>query len=248
MDIVGFHKATTNELLALSNKVRFLISHSAEEGRYKEAVLKNVIRRFIPERFSLGTGFVVKPGANRGQHSESKQIDLIIYDSMSPLLFKEGDFVIITPDAVRGIIEVKANLYNQNITEVIKTANENGKFIFQGRNPEEDAIFNGIFSFDRSDSKINYSSLQKNITNGHLPLQDVILGHAFLVNHISFDKDCFYRYWPVGDYSHSIYDIKDLSFPFFISNLVSFLAGDSIAENGELWFAIDKELNNIQRF
>lgn len=100
MSLIDYHRNTSEELLALTNKVRNLINHWGEDGRYKEAVLKNVIKRFLPEKFSIGTGFVIKQTEIRGEHLSSRQIDLIIYDNASPLLFKEGDFVILTPDAV----------------------------------------------------------------------------------------------------------------------------------------------------
>jgi hypothetical protein len=45
MSLIDYHRTTTKELLALTNKVRNLITHWGEDGRYKEAVLKNVIRR-----------------------------------------------------------------------------------------------------------------------------------------------------------------------------------------------------------
>ena len=130
MSLLDYHKTTTKELLALTNKVRSLITHWGEEGRYKEAVLKNIIRRFLPEKYTIGTGFVIKQTRTRGEHLSSRQIDLLIYDNDSPILFKEGDFVIVTPDAVRGIIEIKANLQNQQLSEIVRQANENGKFIF----------------------------------------------------------------------------------------------------------------------
>ena len=46
----AFQKSITKELKALQNRVRYLIgdSHWGEEGRYKEAILRNVIKRFLP--------------------------------------------------------------------------------------------------------------------------------------------------------------------------------------------------------
>lgn len=86
MSLIDYHKTTTKELLTVTNKVRNLITHWAEDGRYKEAVLKNVIRRFLPEKYSIGTGFVIKQTANRGEHLSSRQIDLLICDDSSPVL------------------------------------------------------------------------------------------------------------------------------------------------------------------
>lgn len=41
------------------------------------------------------------------EHEASRQIDLIIYDNESPIIFKERDYGITTPDSVRAIIVVK---------------------------------------------------------------------------------------------------------------------------------------------
>lgn len=45
-----FQKSITKELDVVKNRVRNLIgpAHWGEEGRYKEAVLKNIIKRFLP--------------------------------------------------------------------------------------------------------------------------------------------------------------------------------------------------------
>lgn len=64
MSLIDYHKTTTKELLTITNKVRNLISHWGEDGRYKEAILKNIIRRFLPEKYSIGTGFVIKQTDN----------------------------------------------------------------------------------------------------------------------------------------------------------------------------------------
>ena len=108
-----FHLTTTKELLAIQDRVRNLIDHWGEDGKYKEAILKTVIKRFLPEKYSIVSGFVVRQTNVRGEHEPSPQIDIIIYDNSFPTLFKEGDFAIVTPDSVRAIIEVKANLQKQ---------------------------------------------------------------------------------------------------------------------------------------
>jgi hypothetical protein len=57
-----FQESITAELEAIKDRVRHLIGsrHWGEEGRYKEAVLKNILRRFLPPKFSVGTGFVLR--------------------------------------------------------------------------------------------------------------------------------------------------------------------------------------------
>lgn len=51
-----FHKSTTEELRVIKNRVRNLIGDRnwGEEGRYKEAILRNVIKRFLPQNFKIG--------------------------------------------------------------------------------------------------------------------------------------------------------------------------------------------------
>ena len=103
-NIVEFHKSISGELESIKNRVRNLIGdkHWLSDGKYKEDVLRNVISRFLPKIFSVGTGFILT-----NEKELSTEIDIIIYENAKPLLFSQGDFVIVTADSVRAIIEVK---------------------------------------------------------------------------------------------------------------------------------------------
>lgn len=246
MSLLDYHKTTTNELLALTNKVRSLITHWGEDGRYKEAILKNIIRRFLPEKFTIGTGFVIKQTRARGEHLSSRQIDLLIYDNASPVLFKEGDFVILTPDAVRGIIEIKANLQNQRLTEIVRQANENGKFIFSGKRDKKQLFFNGIFSYDGY-NRFDVDSFTNSYIDGNQPFLEDENFTKYKVNHVALNKDWFIKVWE-EEHPHSLYNIEDLAFPFFISNLTDILSNRSVKRNNFIWYATDKELNLVRQF
>lgn len=248
MSLIDYHKTTSEELLALTNKVRNLITHWGEDGRYKEAVLKNVIGRFLPEKFTIGTGFVIKQTAVRGEHLSSRQLDLVIYDDASPLLFKEGDFVILTPDAVRGIIEVKANLQNQGLTEVLEQANENGKFIFKAKDDKKQKFFNGVFSYEGYSNNFDLDTFEQNYKNSNTNFINDPDYKKFKVNHVSLNKDWFVKTWNEDSKPHSIYNIQNLSFAFFISNLTDTLSNKSVKKNNFIWYATDKELNLIRQF
>lgn len=248
MSLIEYHRTTTKELLAITNKVRNLIVHWGEDGRYKEAVLKNVIKRFLPEKYTIGTGFVIKQTEIRGEHLSSRQIDLIIYDDESPILFKEGDFVILTPDSVRGIIEVKANLQNQGLTAVLKQANENGKFIFSGKADKNKKFFNGVFSYEGFENNFNIQTFVDNYKLSNIGFSDDPDYKKFKVNHVSLNKDWFVKIWINDAESHSLYNLKDLSFSFFISNLTDTLANKSVQKNNFIWYATDKELNLEKQF
>lgn len=213
IDPEKFQKSITNELDIIKNRVRNLIgdAHWGEEGRYKEAVLKNVIKRFLPTNLSVGTGFVIKK--NDHEHQVSKQIDIFIYDNTVPVLYSEGDFVITTYKNVRGIIEVKTKVRVGELEEIVQKAKENGELI--GKN-----IFNGIFSYEL-EGNIDSSSIDQALQKAK--------GY---VNHISLGPHIFIRFWRKEEKSklnlsvncqndfYKIYRLKELSFSYFISNLL----------------------------
>lgn len=248
MNTIDFHKTTTKELLAIKDRVRHLINHWGEDGRYQEAVLKSVISRFLPERYNITSGFVIKQTHNRGEHDASKQIDIIIYDTDYPVLFKEGDFSIVTADSVEAIIEVKANLRNQGVEKVVRKANEVGQFVFNAKTDKSKNLFNGIFSYAGYERlKTNNSlSVQTAIKNAENTTQTDNNIDKFKVNHISFNKDKFYKFWNQNDPDDGgyLYEIDDLSFSFLISNLIAHLKSDSVFSNNRLWFPVDKNLKS----
>lgn len=248
MNTIQFHKTTTNELLAIKDRVRYLINHWGEDGRYQEAVLKSVIARFIPEKFCVASGFVIRQSDNVGEHDASNQIDIIIYDRDYPVLFKEGDFAIVTADAVEAVIEVKANLKNQGLEKVIRKSNEIGKFIYNGKQNKNNNLFNGVFSYEGYENlKITRSkAIKENLIKSENSVNSDPFLNKFKVNHISFNKNHFYKFWNQNDNSDGgyIYDIEDLSFSFFISNLISHLKKESVFMNNRVWFPVDKNLNS----
>ncbi len=228
IDPKEFQESITKELDTIRNRVRNLIgaSHWGEEGRYKEAILKNVIRRFLPNNLSIGTGFVIKKNNNETQISN--QIDIIIYDNTIPVLFSEGDFVITTYKNVKGIIEVKTRIRNSELEEVIRKAEDNGRLIGK-------EIFNGIFSYE-SDENIESENVYRALKNAR--------GY---MNHISLGKDVFIRFWRKEDRNrlnppvencesnfYNIYKLRGLSFSYFISNLLELTCSSKIDDRW--WF------------
>lgn len=250
MDIIEFHKSTIKELLAIKDRVRNLVNHWGEDGRHQEAVIKSMIQRFLPEKFRIGTGFVVKQTNQRGNLEPSKQIDLIIYDTSFPLLFKDDDFVILTSDSVLGIIEVKANVINQGLEQVIRKSNSNGQFIYEARMDKSRPLFNGIFSYESTVRK--QSAIVSAIQTPWRELNSNGFKQNFCVNHISLNKSWFYKFWQheflVDNLPHYLYEIDELSFSFFISNLMDSISETSVTQNNHLWFPIDKSIQIKQKF
>ncbi len=252
IDIEEFHKSTAKEFEAIKNRVRNLIGPAnwGDEGRYKESILRSIIRRFLPKNYEIGTGFVVKNLERDKKPEVSKQIDIIIYDTNRATLFSDGDFVILLPEAVNGIIEVKANIENQNLTEIVEKANSNGFFISDAKIFKKE-IFNGIFGYDGyNDQEKIKRHIESFVKESISKFKGEKNYNTFLVNHISFNKDYFVKFWR-GEQKYSFYRLKDLSYSFFIFNLIVYLTSkaESVTANeNNIWFPIDKERKNIQDF
>ena len=224
MSTQDYQKSISTELKSIQNRVRDLIGNAnwGDEGRYKEAALRFVIRRMLPLNISIGTGFIITP------EQVSSQIDIILWDNSFPIAFKDGDFVIVPPICVRGIIEVKTRLSSGNIAISFEKASENGKFLDQD-------TFNGIFAYE-SDLVID-----RNISNKLHSVLECSIGN---VNHLSLGENIFVKFWdkkyvfssdssPVVN-EYSVYKIPGLSFPYFLSNLISDISkekGDTLS-----WF------------
>ena len=207
-DYLKYQKSISDELIATKDRVRNFIGgrHWGEDGKYKEIIFMNVLQRALPKSVSIGTGFVI------GDSSVTKQIDVIVYRNCVPVLFQQDQFVIVPRESVLGIIEVKTNMSKlPQVDCVIRSAHENGQII--GRN-----IFNGIFSYENEWAfNCRYDGSLKNALQQY---------HGN-VNNISFGKDFFMKYWgphqPRPEYNlphYSFYRISNLSFGYFISNLV----------------------------
>ena len=76
-----YRESLSDELLAIKDRVRNLINDSnwAEEGRYKEVILMEILKSVLPSNVLLGTGFVVSDN-----DVKSTQIDIIIYKNNYP--------------------------------------------------------------------------------------------------------------------------------------------------------------------
>lgn len=232
-DYLEYHKSIATEFKAYQNRVRNLIGnrHWGEEGRYKEIILMNYLKRVLPQNVSVGTGFV------QGNNDLSTQIDIIIYDNTFPVLFSEGDFVVTVPENVVAIIEVKTKIHNHNLNDIVKKASNNGKIIF---NSTQRDVFNGIFSYEYSDSKERLKYQFDGLDYFNLPQQkdeECIWTDKTncQVNHIVLGSNIFIKFYPytrvrrandfdVNEPHLNIYDMKnDLALAYFISNLQEFI-------------------------
>ncbi|MER9169635.1 hypothetical protein NKI12_20080 [Mesorhizobium australicum] len=85
-----------------------LTSHPGEIGRLNETHLVRMLRRHLPPKFGIGTGFLVCGGEKARQ---SPQCDIIIYDAFNNSPFYSSETWQIYPiEMVYGVIEVKTRI------------------------------------------------------------------------------------------------------------------------------------------
>jgi hypothetical protein len=257
IDLKEFYKSIGSELSVIKDRVRNLIGAAnwGDEGRYKEAILRNCIGRFLPNQYSLGTGFVFVKDMEKIQ--VTSQIDIIVYDNSYPVLFKEGDFVIVLPHSVRGIIEVKTNGETGKFSKSIEKINNNARMIYQRQKQSKDVrcigtpaittqrLFVGLFYYDSKGKRSTYLNhikklFNKKENNDELDFDDKC---RYFINHISLSDEVFFNFFPNphGDTVYTDWTVQEgLSKAFFITQLLWYLEPNFAYENSEVFTSIFK--------
>ncbi|RDB02367.1 DUF6602 domain-containing protein [Runella aurantiaca] len=121
------------------------IFHNGEFGSYREKIVKDFLKQLIPQRFSIGTGFIVN-----SIDEVSTQCDLIFYDfDQTPLIKDSQNQTFFPAETVGGIIEVKSVL---NYTDFKKALNKmaRNKMLRNENNLKKFKCYNSL----ESDSQI----------------------------------------------------------------------------------------------
>lgn len=153
-NFLEYHKSIARELNATKDRIRQLISdrHWQTDGEHKEAVLRKVLRNHLPESARVGRGFVCF------RDEPSSQIDILITSYNKPALFKDGELVLVTADAVQAIVEVKTSLNSRSdLRQVLTKLSKNIETIRVNRNS---GCYAGLFVYDES---INQNGIEDRI-------------------------------------------------------------------------------------
>lgn len=234
---IDYHKSLTDELHALKDRIRNLIddSHWQTDGEHKEAALRTVLRRHLPESLVVGRGFVVTPNEN------STQLDLLIVDGNKPTLFKDGDLMFVTPDCVKAIIEVKTSIDNTDkLKSDITKISTIGKLCRDncGKTP-----WLGLFCYE-ADLKGPEHLLAA--------VQHAYGKTGIAVNAVAYGKNRFVRFWSyeeleAGDSQKDglecrwrVYDLQNLASAYFIGNAVEYMTDLSKEANSSVWYPLSE--------
>jgi len=106
----------TNLLNSLRNNIKHLLGKSQNywSGIYRESLIKDVLRKFVPQGVAIDTGFIY--GYDKKKNSD--QLDIIIWNSSkhSPV-YKTNDFVVLSAESVISVISVKSRLVTKEIED-----------------------------------------------------------------------------------------------------------------------------------
>jgi hypothetical protein len=232
MNTGQYFQALSGEVKSLQNRVRNFIdgSHWLTDGEWKESVLRSMLRRHLPKSVEVGRGFIVSATGNSGQ------IDVLIYSSDTPVLFRDGDLVFVTPDAVLGVIEVKSNIASPaSLRKALRQLARNARFAARKKWNEK---FFGLFAYDATIQMEAALDLVATAAGGNpsIVADLVCLG----------DRD-FIR-WSKAD-PHNVLSslgiwrgyqrLEGKAIGYFLHNAIQLLAPKSVGENVDVWFPIE---------
>ncbi len=242
MDMIQYHKSLSREMNSLRDRIRTLMEdpHWQTDGEWKESVLRNVLRRHLPSSVDIGRGFVINA------QTCSKQIDVLIFDKDAPIIFRDGDLVFLTPDAVKGIIEVKSTATIAKLGEAIDNMLLASDVINRGwsraNHPRFRVIKNfiaGIFAYE--------SEIEDQERVFDLLVEKTGGVRMRAINLISLGEKLFLRFWedapglnPFGSAWYA-YNLEDLTASYFVGNIALFCSPSSVQLNPHTWFPLESK-------
>lgn len=80
-------------------------NHSGLKGSFRECIISDIIRPFLPKRYGLTTGESFDSAGNT-----SKQLDVVVYDDLFSYAIPYSNYHLLPIESVYGVIEVKSKL------------------------------------------------------------------------------------------------------------------------------------------
>jgi len=112
-------------------------AHTGEDGRFVEELLRGYLAAVLPTGLEALTGFILKPAGKTGKgdrervgldDDQSKQLDIIVYDSAQyPVFQRLGNSAIVPPEGVIAIVSVKKHLNEGDIKVECNALKEAGR-------------------------------------------------------------------------------------------------------------------------
>lgn len=235
MDIEGHFHSLAAEFQALQGRVRNIIhdAHWQTDGEWRESILRTVLRRHLPESVAVGRGFITS-GAEL-----STQIDVLVYDRSAPVLYRDNDLVIVTPDAVRAIIEVRSTARRRELVDTARTLVRNGTLAaFHDAEPYRATPLLGLFAYECERPAHGHPSwvlreLHESASMSGGTIDQMCLGADYFVHYWRNEP----KVWASFNYNHwHLYHLQGMAAGYFVNNVVQHIAGESVFRHWDAWF------------
>jgi hypothetical protein len=239
MDQAAYMVSLTDEITCIKDRIRHFIgdAHWQTDGLWKESILRTVLRRYLPPTLSVSSGFIV------GRSGVSPQIDVLISDNTGPILFRDGEFIIVTPNQVRAAIEVKTRVKAHDLEELFSKLHRTAGLLAEGASGPRP--FLGLFAFE--DEKIDAQRVLDSLHDN-----DSEKNSSEPIDCISFGKSFFVRFWrfdPVSGqqpvHRWHAYRIENLAAAYFVHNVIDHLFPYSIFDQAALYPQDGKEVHKV---
>ena len=111
----NYYKNVQQKVLVQRDIIRSLLKDPQIIGDYYEAIIRDAIKESIPASFAVRRGVILSETGET-----SRECDIIIYSKAEyGPLFLSGDIVVLNPEAVRAVIQVKGTLNMENFKDAI---------------------------------------------------------------------------------------------------------------------------------
>jgi len=233
-DFKKYHKSIATELCAVKDRVRDLIGsdHWLSDGEHKEAVLRRILRGHVAQSLEIGSGFVCAENGN------STQTDILITHRNKPTLFRDGETLLVTPDAVACLIEVKTRITGGDMGTVLDKLASSAALVGKAGYP---ACVAGLFAYEPFANQNSHHELLTRVQQASGGKRERV------VNWIAAGPDLFVRFWAKGTDVNSLvagpvwhsYELKELSHAYFVSNVVWDTCPEVDHEMQYAWFPVE---------
>jgi hypothetical protein len=228
-DFLPYLRSITDELTAIRDRVRVLVPHWLTDGRFKEAILRQLLRRHLPETAMVGSGFVVN------YFGPSTEADIIVIDRGMPTLFKDDGLLIVTPESVKAVIEVKTRLNGPSELReaAIKLAAQKAHV---QRHVQCNDVWAGLFVYEGGNDR------HEDILTA---LGEARATHQCCIDSVAYGADTFVKFFGIPEDQggpapsrawHSFHD-PNLAAADFVASLIEFLVPRGKDIGSFAWFA-----------
>ncbi|MYI06955.1 MAG: hypothetical protein F4059_06505, partial [Gemmatimonadetes bacterium] len=111
--VAELFQAKQDEMEAALTANRRVMPHEGEKGAAAELRWREMLSEYLPNRYSVQTGFVVDHSG-----AVSRQVDVIIHDAQySPFLFRAGTSCFVPAESVYAVFDAKQEVNRKTVIE-----------------------------------------------------------------------------------------------------------------------------------